>query len=73
MALLTLHLNTTATSPRKLVLELDAAQFEKLAADFGFFNPAFIKSLERAEVDARAGRVRTIVSLKELRHARLTT
>ncbi len=73
MSPLTLHINTTvATSPRKLVLELDAAQFEKLAGDFGFFSPEFIKSLERAEADAHAGRVRTITSLKELRRTHLT-
>ena len=65
MAALTLSVKNATT--QKLVLELDAAQFEKLAADFGFFNPEFLKSLECASVDERTGRVRTLKSLKELR------
>ena len=73
MAALTLNIRATTAAPQKLVVELDAARFEKLAADFGFFNPEFLKSLERSEADARAGRVRTITSLKELRRNRLTT
>ena len=68
MASLILSVKDT-TASQKMIIELDAARFEKLAADFGFFNPEFIKSLERAEADERAGRVRTITSLKQLRRA----
>jgi hypothetical protein len=46
---------------------MDAARFEKLAADFGFFSKDFLRSLERAEKDVKAGRVRRIKSLRELR------
>ena len=70
MAGLTLNIRATATLPQKLVVEFDATRFEKLAADFGFFNPEFIKSLERAETDERLGRVRKIISLKELHRTR---
>ena len=70
MAALTLNIRATTAAPQKLVVELDAARFEKLAADFGFFSPDFIKSLDRAEADERAGRVRMITSLKELRCTR---
>jgi hypothetical protein len=51
----------------RVLIEMDADQFEKLAADFGFFCKDFLESLEQAEKDAKAGRVRKIESLKELR------
>jgi hypothetical protein len=51
----------------RVLIEMDADQFEKLAADFGFFSKDFLESLEQAEKDAKAGRVRKIESLKELR------
>jgi len=46
---------------------MDADRFEKLAADFGFFSKDFLRSLEQAEKDVKAGRVRKIQSLKDLR------
>jgi hypothetical protein len=52
---------------RTLRIEVDADKFERLAADFGFFGPEFLASLERAEADARAGRVRKIFSLRALK------
>ncbi|MEK7080608.1 MAG: hypothetical protein AAB925_02120 [Patescibacteria group bacterium] len=51
----------------KKMIEFDVNEFEKLAALFGMFNPDFLKSLARAEKDIKAGRVREIKSLKELR------
>lgn len=53
--------------PRKTVVEFDADKFERLAALFGMFNPDFLKSLARAEKDVKAGRIRKIKSLKDLR------
>ena len=55
------------TTTKKFVVEIDADKFEKLAADFGFFNPEFLKSIDRGEADYRAGRIKKIRSLKELR------
>ena len=52
---------------RRATIELDADKFEKLAGIFGLFNPDFIKSLSRAEKDCKAGKIRKIKSLKELR------
>jgi len=46
---------------------MDVEKFERLAADLGFFSPEFLKSLDRAEKDYRAGRFKKIKSLKELR------
>jgi hypothetical protein len=51
----------------RILIEMDADRFETLAADFGFFGKDFLKSLELAEKDVKAGRVRKIQSLKELR------
>lgn len=52
---------------RRATIELDADKFERLAGIFGLFNPEFLKSLARAEKDVKAGRVRKIKSLKDLR------
>jgi len=51
---------------RRAIIELDADKFEKLAGVFGLFNPEFLKSLDRAEKDYKAGRIFKIKSLKDL-------
>ena len=51
----------------RVLVEMDADRFEKLDADLGFFGEDFLKSLNRAERDLKAGRVITVKSLKELR------
>ena len=66
MASLTLNIAPCKTS-KKIVIELDANKFERLAADFGFFNSEFLASLSRAEKDYTSGKVRKIKFLKELR------
>ena len=61
MASLNITIKPCATrSQKKFLIELDAEKFEKLAADFGFFNSEFLESLDRAEKDYRAGRVKKI-------------
>lgn len=52
---------------QKVLVEIDAAKFERLAANLGFFSEDFLKSVERAERDYRLGRFRKITSLKSLR------
>ena len=54
-------------TPKNVVVKLDALQFERLASLFGFFNQAFLDSLERAEKDYKTGKFRKVRSLKELR------
>jgi len=49
---------------QKMVIELDAVKFEKLVASFGFFSDDFCESVERAEKDYKAGRVKKIKSLQ---------
>ncbi len=67
MTSLTLTIKPETNKSRKILIELDAEKFERLAADFGFFNPEFLKSLARAEKDYQTGKIRKIKSLRELR------
>ena len=57
----------TSSIGKKIFVELDANRLERLASHLGFFNPDFLKSVDRAERDYRAGRVREVASLNELR------
>lgn len=72
MATLPLMISSPTRARRRRIfrIEINADRFERLAAELGFFNPAFLESLERAEADVRAGRVRKIASLRELRRPR---
>ena len=56
-----------SVNPHKFTVEIDAIRLERLAANFGMFNPDFIRSLDRSEQDVRAGRVKKLRSLKDLR------
>ncbi|OHB18147.1 MAG: hypothetical protein A2749_02800 [Parcubacteria group bacterium RIFCSPHIGHO2_01_FULL_45_26] len=56
-----------SVNPHKFTVEIDATRLERLAANFGMFNPDFIRSLDRSEQDVRAGRVKKLRSLKDLR------
>jgi len=66
MVSLNLTIKQGKNSTKKIV-EFDLEQFERLAAALGMFNPDFVKSLARAEKDIKAGRIREIKSLKDLR------
>ena len=52
---------------KKLLVEIDANKLERLASSLGLYNPSFIKSIEVAEQDFRAGRSRLLTSLRKLR------
>ncbi|OGY99809.1 MAG: hypothetical protein A2945_02325 [Candidatus Liptonbacteria bacterium RIFCSPLOWO2_01_FULL_52_25] len=52
---------------RRVTVEMDADRLERLAASFGFLNPDFIGSLNRAEKDYEAGRYRKIHSLRDVK------
>ena len=67
MASLTITIKPKTNRSRKILVEMDAEKFERLAANLGLFSPEFIKSLDRAEKDYKAGRTKKIKSLKELR------
>ncbi|KKQ20780.1 MAG: hypothetical protein A3G45_00130 [Candidatus Staskawiczbacteria bacterium RIFCSPLOWO2_12_FULL_37_15] len=51
---------------QKKMVEFDIGQFERLATALGMFNPDFIKRLNKAEKDIKAGRIRKIKSLRDL-------
>ncbi len=55
--------------PKKILLEMNADQFEKLAAQFGFFNPEFLKSMDKAEREYKAGKAKKVRSLGSLNFA----
>ncbi|MBI4088640.1 hypothetical protein HY415_00935 [Candidatus Kaiserbacteria bacterium] len=57
----------TTSVGKKIIVELDANRLERLASHLGFFSSDFLKSVNRAERDYRAGRVREVNSLSELR------
>lgn len=57
----------TSSVGKKIFVELDANKFERLASHLGFFNPDFLKSVDRAERDYKDGRVREVASLSQLR------
>ena len=52
---------------KKLLVEIDADKLERLASNLGLYNPEFVKSVGSAERDYRAGRSRTLTSLRKLR------
>ena len=52
---------------KKVTVEMDAGRLERLAASFGFLNPDFLSSLDRAEKNYEAGQYRKIKSLRDLK------
>ena len=62
----TIAIKTTSVG-RRVIVELDANKLERLASNLGFYGLDFLKSVDRAERDYRAGRVREVASLSELR------
>ena len=67
MNTLAIKIKTNSKQPSKFLIELDAEKFERLAAGFGFFNPDFLESLNRAEKNYSTGKIKKIGSLKELK------
>lgn len=52
---------------KKITVEMNVERLERLAASFGFLNPDFLSSLDKAEKDYEAGRYHKIKSLRDLR------
>ncbi len=67
MASLTVTVKPQQKRPRKILVEMDADKFERLASSLGLFSKEFLSSLEKAEKDCRAGKVKKIKSLRDLR------
>lgn len=60
---------TIEKKPRsdKYVVELDVQAWERIGAELGFYNPDFIKSLERSEQEIALGKTKRLKSLRDLR------
>ena len=67
MTSLSIAIKPKISDPQKILIEIDAEKFERLAANLGFFNFEFLESLKRADKDEQSGNVRKIKSLKEIR------
>lgn len=50
-------------------IEVNAEGFERLAGVLGLFNQEFLMSLARSEREIKAGKSKTLRSLKQLRSA----
>ena len=57
----------TTPGGKKIIVELDADKFERLASNLGLYSPDFLRSVDRAERDFAVGRTREVASLSELR------
>lgn len=64
---LTVTIKQPRNRAKKILIEMDAEKFERLASTLGFFSSNFLKSLDQAEKDCKTGKIRKIKSLKELR------
>lgn len=66
MNTLNVTIKPSADHSQNIQIEMDVSQFERMAIALGFFNQEFLESLDRAESDYKAGRVKKIKSLKSL-------
>lgn len=60
-------LTISQKSNRKINVEIDLNQWEKLADVFGFYRPEFLKTLKQSLKESKQGRVRKIKLLSELK------
>lgn len=67
MGSLTITIKQAKNRPKKILIEMDVEKLERLIAALGLFSPDFLKSVDQAEKDYKAGKIRKIKSLKELR------
>lgn len=52
---------------KKVLIEIDAEQFERLASNLGLFSEEFLASIDRAEQEVNKGKVRTLRNFRDLR------
>lgn len=51
---------------RKVRVEINLDQWERLADIFGFYQPEFLKTIKQSLKESREGRIRKIASLRDL-------
>ena len=54
-------------SRKKIKVEIDFNQWEKLADIFGLYSPSFLRTLNKSLQESKQGIVRKIKSLRDLR------
>jgi len=52
---------------KRIIVEIDAARLERLAASLGLFSPGFLGSVYRSEEEIALGRTKRLRNLRELR------
>lgn len=55
------------SSSKKLRIEIDVEQWERIASSLGLFRKEFLESLDRAEREIAQGKGRRLKSLRDLR------
>lgn len=65
--MMTITVKSNLNRSRKILVEIDADKFERLAANLGLFSSEFLKSLERSDKDYKTGRIKKVKSLKEIK------
>jgi hypothetical protein len=63
----TITLLEKPNAQKKVRVEIDLDQWERIADVFGMYNPNFIKTLDKSLMESKQGKVRKIRSLRELR------
>ena len=59
----------SARRSKKILIELDTDQFERLASNLGLFSKEFLESIDRAEQEITNGKAHPLRSLKDLRRS----
>ena len=59
----TLTISQKSNLKKKINVEIDLNQWEKLADIFGFYQPEFLKSLKQSIKESKQGKIRKIKSL----------
>ena len=67
MASMPVAVTRKAHRTSRYIVEFDADKLERLASACGWFHPEFIESVDRAEKDIRAGRMKVLRSFRDLR------
>ena len=58
-----------AKTDKTITIQVDRSRFERLADMFGLYRPEFLRSIDRSSTDIKAGCVKKLRSLKDLRKA----